>query len=79
MAQPRMTALSFCINASCVTLALPLMIPLTLSSSDLMLFFARLISNLLPYLRTFWLIDRVAATQATKESKSTYQTEGDVV
>lgn len=45
---------SFCINASCVTLALPLMISLTLSRSDLTLFFAGLISSLPSYLCTFW-------------------------
>jgi len=53
MAHPRMTGFSFCINASCVTLALPLMISLTLSRSDLTLFFAGLISSLPSYLRTF--------------------------
>ncbi len=50
----RITGLSCWINASCVTLALPLMISLTLSRRDLTLFFAGLISSLPSYLRTFW-------------------------
>jgi hypothetical protein len=38
----RMTGFRFCINASCVTLALPVMISLILAGSDLTLFVAGL-------------------------------------
>jgi hypothetical protein len=42
-----MTAFSFCINASCVALALPLMLAPTLSRNALTLFFAVVLAHVL--------------------------------
>jgi hypothetical protein len=53
MAHPRITGLSCSISASCAAFALPLTISLTLSSKDLMLFFAGLVSSWSPYFRKF--------------------------